>query len=106
MIQDQIWQYKSGNYFIQAFDCQWLHIVNNKQTGVLTQANLNGKSIELDGIKTSIQIFDNMAIKKFKSNSTSKELTGAWASSRCSGDKCIQESHYFISIAVLIICII
>ena len=95
-IQDQIWQYKSGNYFIQAFDCQWLHIVNHKQTGLLTVAHMNEKYIELAGKITLFQIFDNKAIKKFISNSTSVELAGEWSTSRCSGDKCNQESSILL----------
>ena len=82
--KDQIWEYDSGSYFIQATDCLWINIKNNKQSGILSFVSINedptdGQYIEITGTKTTYNIFDKSALKLSKINNLiSDYLTGKW----------------------------
>jgi len=92
---NQIWEYDSGSYFIQATDCLWLNIKNNKQSGILSFVSINedpteGQYIEITGTKTTYKIFEKSAIKSSKnSHSINEYLTGQWTSPDLSQINCI-----------------
>ena len=97
--QDQIWEYDSGSYFIQATDCIWLNIKQNKQSGILNFVSIydkptDGQIVEITGKTTSYNIYEKSAIKFTKENNfISDYLTGEW---KKPASKCISLNNSII----------
>ena len=88
-----VWQYQTGAYYMHAFNCYWILIINNEQLGVwefvkIEKDLFDHEYIEIAGNNTKIFLFERYGIKRFKLNSATEKLVGQWQTPAVSPHKC------------------